>query len=57
MANGSSKRRFDLLTPITCIGEQKDLLDMKKEKAELYTKLSKNKQSRSFMKYFFSYTA
>jgi hypothetical protein len=57
MANGHAKRRFDLLTPITCIGEQKDLLDMKKEKAELYSKLSKNKNSPAFLKYFFSYTA
>jgi len=57
MANGHGKRRFDLLTPITCIGEQKDLLDMKKEKAELYSKLSKNKNSPAFLKYFFSYTA
>jgi hypothetical protein len=57
MANGHAKRRFELLTPISCIGTQKDLLDMKKEKAELYSKLSKNKNSPSFLKYFFSYTA
>jgi hypothetical protein len=56
MANNSKKRRFKLLTPISCIGKQKDLLDMRREKAEMYTKLSKNKNSREFMKYFFSYT-
>lgn len=53
MANDSSKRRFELLTPITCIGKQKDLLDMKKERAELYQKASKN--PALFKKYFFSY--
>jgi hypothetical protein len=56
IANDAGKRRFRLLTPITCIGEQHDLLDMKREKAELYEKLSKNKQSSAFLKYFFSYT-
>ena len=56
MANGSAHRRFKLLTPISCLGEQKDLLDMKKERAELYAKLSKNRRSAEFIKYFFSYT-
>jgi len=56
IANGKKKGRFKMLTPITCIGTQKDLLDMKKEKAELYAKLSKNRQSAEFMKYFYSYT-
>jgi hypothetical protein len=51
----SSKRRFDMLTPITCLGNQKDKLDMMKEKAELYSKLSKNRKSAAFMKYFYSY--
>jgi hypothetical protein len=56
MANGSATRRFKLLTPISCIGVQKDLWDMKREKAELYAKLSKNRRSAEFIKYFFSYT-
>lgn len=56
LANENSKRRFKLLTPITCLGKQKDLLDMKREKSELYSKLSKNKHSEEFLKYFFSYT-
>jgi hypothetical protein len=51
----SSKRRFNMLTPITCLGKQKDKLDMMKEKAELYSKLSKNRKSAAFMKYFYSY--
>jgi hypothetical protein len=56
MANGSAARRFKLLTPISCLGVQKDLWDMKREKAELYAKLSKNRRSAEFIKYFFSYT-
>ena len=56
LANENSKRRFKLLTPITCLGKQKDLLDMKREKSELYSKLSKHRQSAEFLKFFFSYT-
>jgi len=55
LANDSSKRRFKLLTPEACIGKQKTLGDMKKERAELYTKLGKNRTSKEFLKYFFSY--
>jgi hypothetical protein len=49
------ERRFDLLTPRECIGTQETLIDMKREKAELYEKLSKNKSSAEYTKYFFSY--
>jgi len=56
IANESSKRRFKLLTPVTCIGKQKDLIDMKREKSEIFEKLSKNRQSEAFLRYFFSYT-
>jgi len=56
LMSGSKKRRFKLLTPLTCLGKQKDLLDMKKERADLYSKLSKDRQSKAFFKYFFSYT-
>lgn len=56
MANGDMKRRYKLLTPIDCIGNQESLIDIKKDKAELYSKLSKNKSSRNYLKYFFSYT-
>lgn len=49
------ERRFDLLTPRECIGTQETLIDMKREKAELYEKLSKNKSSADYTKYFFSY--
>lgn len=55
MANNGRKRRFKLLTPIDCIGDQKNLRDMKKERAELYSELSRNRHSEEFLKYFFSY--
>ena len=51
----SSERRFELITPIDCIGKQKELIDMKKERASLYEKASKNRESALFKKYFFSY--
>ena len=53
--SNTNKRRFKLLTPISCIGTQKQLIDMKREKSELYSKLSKKKLSRKFLQYFFSY--
>lgn len=52
----SHKRRYKLLTPITCIGKQKSLIDMRIEKSELYEKLSKNKSSPEYIHYFFTYT-
>lgn len=55
LANNKEKRRYALLTPIDCIGTQETLIDMKKHKAELYNKLSTNKNSAEFLKYFFSY--
>ena len=55
LANNKEKRRYALLTPIDCLGTQETLVDMKKHKAELYNKLSTNKSSAEFLKYFFSY--
>ena len=56
LADHKPKRRFELLTPIDCLGTQKTLTDMRKEKSELYSKLSKKKQSADFLRYFFTYT-
>jgi hypothetical protein len=56
IANNSSRRRFKLLTPITCLGKQEELTDLMRKKSQLYDRLSKNKQSSAFMRYFFSYT-
>jgi len=55
LADHKPKRRFELLTPIDCLGKQETLVDMRKEKATLYEKLSKNKQSTDFLRYFFTY--
>ena len=55
LANSKPKRRFAILTPKDCIGTQETLVDMKRHKAELYSKLSKNRSSPEFIKYFFTY--
>jgi len=55
LADHKPKRRFELLTPTDCMGEQKTLVDMRKEKASLYQKLSKNRLSADFLRYFFTY--
>jgi hypothetical protein len=55
MANDNLPRRYKLLTPITCLGKQKTLVDMRLEKSQLYQKLSKNKSSPEFLEYFFTY--
>jgi len=56
MADEAGKRRFKLLTPTECTGKQKGLADMKKERTDLYAKLGTNKNSKAFLKYFFTYT-
>lgn len=55
LAADKKARRYEILTPIECIGTQETLIDMKKHKSELYDKLSKNKSSVDFLKFFFSY--
>jgi hypothetical protein len=50
-----TSRRFALLTPIECIGQQETLVDMRKHKAVLYEKLEKKKNSPDFLRYFFTY--
>jgi hypothetical protein len=55
LANNNVKRRYKLLTPTTCLGKQKGLIDMRIEKSELYEKLKQNKNSREFLEYFFQY--
>jgi hypothetical protein len=55
LANHKEKRRYALLTPVDCLGTQETLVDMKKHKAELYAKLSTNKSSVDFLKFFFTY--
>jgi hypothetical protein len=56
LADHAPKRRFELLTPVDCLGTQHSLVDMRKEKAVLYESLSKRKSSPEFLRYFFTYT-
>ena len=55
IARRKTSRRFALLTPIDCIGQQETLNDMRKHKAVLYEKLEKNKNSPDFLRFFFTY--
>lgn len=55
LANNNIPRRYKLLTPISCIGKQKTLVDMRSEKSELYERLSKDKNSKEFLEFFFQY--
>ena len=53
LANSEGKRRFNLLTPIDCLGHQESLRDIKRHTADLKEKTSKN--SLGFLKFFFAY--
>lgn len=55
LANHKERRRYALLTPTDCLGVQETLIDMKKHKSTLYSKLSTDKSSVEFLKYFFTY--
>jgi hypothetical protein len=55
LANSKVAQRFDILTPKECIGEQETLIDMKRNKAKLYSELGKNKSSPAYLEYFFTY--
>jgi hypothetical protein len=55
VANTKSKRRFEILTPKECIGVQESFIEMKRNKAELFEELSKDRSSKKFLEYFFTY--
>jgi hypothetical protein len=55
LANNNMSRRYKLLTPITCLGKQQTLIDIRIKKSELYEKLSKDKSSPEYLEYFFTY--
>jgi len=55
IANEKPSRRFDVLTPKECIGEQESFTDMKRNKAKLYSELGKDKSSAAYLEYFFTY--
>lgn len=50
-------RRYDLLTPIDCLGWQETLIDVRNHTAETYDTLSKKgKTDPEFLRYFFTYS-
>lgn len=55
VANSKPERRFAILTPKECIGTQESFIEMKRGKAELLLELSKNKSSKEYLEYFFTY--
>ena len=55
LAHSKEKRRYALLTPVDCLGHQETLTGLRKHKAVLYEKYSKDKSSANFLKYFFTY--
>ena len=55
LAAHKESRRYAILTPITCLGVQETLIDMKQHKSQLYAKLSKSPESADFLKLFFTY--
>jgi hypothetical protein len=55
VANTKSKRRFEVLTPKECIGIQESFIEMKRNKAELFEELSKDRSSKKFLENFFTY--
>jgi len=54
LANGTN-RKYKILTPLTCIGTQKDLVSMMADKSEKFKVLMGNRESREFLELFFSY--
>jgi len=54
LANGSN-RKYKILTPLSCIGTQKDLVSMMADKSEKFKVLMGNRESREFLELFFSY--
>lgn len=55
LAHSKEKRRYALLTPSNCLGTQETLTEIRKKKAVLYEKLSRDKGSVDFLKFFFTY--
>jgi hypothetical protein len=53
LANNDKDRRYELLTPIECMGHQETLVEIKAETSKLREKTSKD--SSDFLKFFFTY--
>lgn len=57
IAHGSRhERRFALLTPVSCLGQQETLIEVRTQNAKDYdAALKKGKNSPEFLRYFFTY--
>lgn len=56
MVHDSSARRYQLLTPIDCVGKQDSIVDMKMKKALTYERVAQHgKSSPQYLKQFFTY--
>ena len=55
LAAHKEERRYALLTPTDCIGDQESLVELKRHKAEFYQTLATNKSSADFLAFFFTY--
>jgi len=55
LAADKPARRFALLTPAECLGQQMELIDLRRQRVELHAKFGKNKSSPDFVQYFFTY--
>lgn len=53
IAHKEKERRFELLTPLECLGHQETLPEMKAHTGELKSKI--NRDSKDFLWYFFTY--
>ena len=51
----NSTRRYKVLTPLDCTGNQQSAIDIKKERSELYKKLKGRKTSPEYIEKFFTY--
>jgi hypothetical protein len=54
LANGTN-RKYKVLTPLTCLGTQKNLVSMMADKSETFKMLMDNRESREFLELFFNY--
>lgn len=55
LASHKEKRRYAILTPKECLGEQDTLIDIRRNKAKMYARLSEDKTSAEFLNFFFAY--
>lgn len=53
LAHSNKEKRFEILTPLDCLGKQESITDIRKHTSDLRAKVSKD--SSDFLKFFFVY--